>query len=154
MPIIGTLYIYVGKDVRIRDYLSKPKGVREQKFWEIMSKLKVVRESSPAPCDIYAALQGVGFDTRTSQHMRQPIMVIIVQLFGYFSVVFLCKSFHEKLKSCNLNPGVPHIAPGIKVRAKELNDFFPLLKINVFVPPDPRDTLKSTRRQAGSNMDQ
>ena len=100
----------MGKDVRIRDYLSKPKGVREQKFWEIMSKLKVVRESSPAPCDIYAALQGAGFDSRTTQHMRQPIMAIIVQLFGYFFYVFfLCKSFHEKLKSCNLNPGFPHM---------------------------------------------
>jgi hypothetical protein len=31
VPIIRTLYIYVNRDVRIRGYFSKPKGVREQK---------------------------------------------------------------------------------------------------------------------------
>jgi hypothetical protein len=31
IPNIRTLYIYVSKDVRIRSYFSKPKGVREQK---------------------------------------------------------------------------------------------------------------------------
>jgi hypothetical protein len=28
------LYIYVSKEVRIRCYFSKPKGIREQKDWE------------------------------------------------------------------------------------------------------------------------
>jgi len=31
LHIIRALYIYVNKDVRIRGYFSKPKGLREQK---------------------------------------------------------------------------------------------------------------------------
>jgi hypothetical protein len=31
VPIIWTLYIYVSKDMRIRGYFSKPKGVCEHK---------------------------------------------------------------------------------------------------------------------------
>jgi len=31
MPVIRTFYIYVRKNVRIRGYFSKPRGVREQK---------------------------------------------------------------------------------------------------------------------------
>jgi hypothetical protein len=31
MPIIQTLHVYLSKDVKIRGYFSKPKGVREQK---------------------------------------------------------------------------------------------------------------------------
>jgi len=30
IPVIRALYIYVSEDVRIRDYFSKTKGIREQ----------------------------------------------------------------------------------------------------------------------------
>jgi hypothetical protein len=38
LPLIQTLHNYVSKDVRIRSYFSKPKGVREKKFLETLNE--------------------------------------------------------------------------------------------------------------------
>jgi hypothetical protein len=38
LPLIQIHYIYVSKDVRIRCYFSKPKGVREQIFCETLNE--------------------------------------------------------------------------------------------------------------------
>jgi hypothetical protein len=52
--------------------------------------------------------------------MNYSIMAILIQACWNVSwcVFGFCKSLHEKVKSCNLNPGILQIAPGINFGTK------------------------------------
>jgi hypothetical protein len=59
-----------------------------------------------------------------TQHRRRQIMAIIVKPDGVFPhglPFLLCISLREKIESCNLNPSLSQIAPGIIFGADGVN---------------------------------
>lgn len=56
--------------------------------------------------DVFAASHGTGFDSLNTHHMCRPVMVISLWTCWAFSMCRFCffgMSWHEKIKSCNLN---------------------------------------------------
>jgi hypothetical protein len=62
-----------------------------------------IRNLILAPSDVYAVLQGAGFNSRTMQHVHQPIVVILMDPVGVF-LMLLSFFFFVRVCMKNVNP--------------------------------------------------
>ena len=67
-------------------------------------------------------VQGAGFDSQTTQNMRQPITAVLARTCWSFCPMFLLSfvRVRTEFKFRNLSPGLPQTASGIDLGAKKL----------------------------------